>query len=563
MRLNSSNWLISILIVFLIIAFIYINHTEYENHKNEILDYYNNTIVKSIKSHLEHAFKFNEITIENHQIILDSVAKSILKETLDHYTNLEEVAFIALQSSDEIIYLNSDNKSILEHLPKITNEEIITLQNKNSPNVLKYQISNQQIYEIRSALDINLQTPLILRLGLDYQKINQSNNDNILNLVLMTIFLLIVLVLFLNFQDIIVNRPEPLHHNHMVINIFKKIADNHSNGIIFVNPNNKIVIFNSAAESITGLTSKAVIMNDYFEVFPNDYFCLEEVLTNNKSKELTHTHLITESGKTLDVLYSTSILNINNEYNGALISILDYSKFLKSEKQKASLRNIESLAKLAQGIIRSYLNKINQIYLAFQSLPTSNVEQNETLTKFGDIVLSNILDLEALSKEFQEFARFPKLTYTLVVINDVIEQILQSCKQICRNKQINFRKNYQPYISFYTDYKIFYEILSILVENSVESIDTEGEIIFSADFSIDTITLTITDNGCGIPQDVQNNLYNPFNTTKKGHLGFGLAKVNKYIILLEGQISYQTNENKGTTFKIILPNKKEFKISEK
>jgi len=212
--------------------------------------------------------------------------------------------------------------------------------------------------------------------------------------------------------------------------------------------------------------------------------------------------------------------------------------------------------------VRAYLNKINQIYWAFQSYELNTTNTNESLTKFHDIVLSNILDLESLSKEFQDFARIPKFKYSFVVVDEVCEQIIQSCKPIYRNKKINFRKNYQPYISFYTDYKIFYEIINILVENSIESIDSEGDIIISAEFSIEEVTISITDNGCGIPKDIQNNLYNPFNTSKKGHLGFGLAKVYKYITLLDGQLSYQTNENTGTTFKLIFPNKKELKISE-
>lgn len=562
MRLKLSNWLISLGIIILISSLFYINYYELEEYKKQTSKYYNNLIVNSIENHLENAFQSNQITIENHQIILDSIAKSIFKETLKYHLNNQDVAYIALQTSDEMICINSDNKLINLNLPKITKEDFIVLHNKNNPEVFQFNMSDQQMLEIRSAIKLNLQKPLILRIGINYQQMQDIQNSHFLNSILMTIFLLIVVLLFINFQDILNKRPEPLYTNQTIINTFKKIAEKTVSGIIFINPNKKIIIFNSAAESITGISSKAVLMNDYFEIFPNDYFNLEEVFATNKSKELTHMNLINENGKNIDILYSASIINFDNEFNGVLISILDYSKLNKSEIKQASIKNIESLSKLAKGIVRAYLNKINQIYLAFQSYELNTTNSNESLTKFHDIVLSNILDLESLSKEFQDFARIPKFKYSFVVVDEVCEQIIQSCKPIYRNKKINFRKNYQPYISFYTDYKIFYEIINILVENSIESIDSEGDIIISAEFSIEEVTISITDNGCGIPKDIQNNLYNPFNTSKKGHLGFGLAKVYKYITLLDGQLSYQTNENTGTTFKLIFPNKKELKISE-
>lgn len=76
----------------------------------------------------------------------------------------------------------------------------------------------------------------------------------------------------------------------------------------------------------------------------------------------------------------------------------------------------------------------------------------------------------------------------------------------------------------------------------------------------DSIVLKITDNGCGIPKEVEKDLFTPFITHKKNGTGLGLSIVQRIAQAHNGQITY-TSGNSGTCFSLILPIKKTASIN--
>src|SRR5207249_9871693 len=67
------------------------------------------------------------------------------------------------------------------------------------------------------------------------------------------------------------------------------------------------------------------------------------------------------------------------------------------------------------------------------------------------------------------------------------------------------------------------------------------------------VELRVSDTGAGIPQDRLGKIFLPFYTTKPKGTGLGLALVHKIVLLHNGRIDVESQERKGTTFRISLP----------
>jgi len=67
------------------------------------------------------------------------------------------------------------------------------------------------------------------------------------------------------------------------------------------------------------------------------------------------------------------------------------------------------------------------------------------------------------------------------------------------------------------------------------------------------ISLSIEDNGNGIPEDKLEKIFEPNFTTKSSGTGLGLAMVKRMIEDYKGEISIRSKEGKGTTLMVILP----------
>jgi signal transduction histidine kinase len=67
------------------------------------------------------------------------------------------------------------------------------------------------------------------------------------------------------------------------------------------------------------------------------------------------------------------------------------------------------------------------------------------------------------------------------------------------------------------------------------------------------VILEMADNGGGIPLDVQKRLFDPFFTTKEGGTELGLPIATRIIEMHGGELRYETELQRGTTFQVILP----------
>ena len=69
----------------------------------------------------------------------------------------------------------------------------------------------------------------------------------------------------------------------------------------------------------------------------------------------------------------------------------------------------------------------------------------------------------------------------------------------------------------------------------------------------DRVIVSISDNGTGIPEELQKNLFTPNFTTKSSGMGLGLSIVKKYAESANGRIWFISETDKGTVFYVELP----------
>ena len=67
------------------------------------------------------------------------------------------------------------------------------------------------------------------------------------------------------------------------------------------------------------------------------------------------------------------------------------------------------------------------------------------------------------------------------------------------------------------------------------------------------VQINITDNGEGIPPDMQHKIFTPNFTTKSSGTGLGLAMCKSIVEQAHGHIWFETEQGKGTTFHVVLP----------
>jgi signal transduction histidine kinase len=96
-------------------------------------------------------------------------------------------------------------------------------------------------------------------------------------------------------------------------------------------------------------------------------------------------------------------------------------------------------------------------------------------------------------------------------------------------------------------------ILVNLATNAIQAMPNGGNLTVKAFQENTNISITVTDNGVGIPDEIKPKLFQPLMTTKSKGQGFGLAVVKRLVEAQGGAITFESKVGVGTQFKITFP----------
>jgi len=98
-------------------------------------------------------------------------------------------------------------------------------------------------------------------------------------------------------------------------------------------------------------------------------------------------------------------------------------------------------------------------------------------------------------------------------------------------------------------------VVTNLVKNAIQAISSDKipKIVINVGHSNGDVIITVADNGSGIEEENKNRVFEPKFTTKTSGMGLGLAMVKNIVETYKGDISFVTEKDMGTTFKVIFP----------
>jgi two-component system, NtrC family, nitrogen regulation sensor histidine kinase NtrY len=107
----------------------------------------------------------------------------------------------------------------------------------------------------------------------------------------------------------------------------------------------------------------------------------------------------------------------------------------------------------------------------------------------------------------------------------------------------------------YADRNHVTRVINNLLKNAIQAIpdDRKGEVKMELSQQGRNAILKVMDNGTGIPLDIQEKVFSPNFSTKNSGTGLGLAICKNIIEGFKGDIYFETEQDKGTTFYVELP----------
>lgn len=229
-------------------------------------------------------------------------------------------------------------------------------------------------------------------------------------------------------------------------------------------------------------------------------------------------------------------------------------------RQLVSTEKLASLGQLAAGIAHELNNPLGTILL-YAGLIERKAGDSPQIASDIDLVQKETQRCKRIVAGLLDFARQNRVRFSSCRLNELAAEVIEKSFDVAslaaRNIILSIDESEAP-IDADIDRDQMMQVLVNLVQNGIEALGDRGgsvKVSLLPSESRDRVRIAVSDNGCGIPTEDFERVFQPFFTTKSIGRGTGLGLAIAYGIVKmhHGSIWFESAPGKGATFFIELP----------
>lgn len=330
-------------------------------------------------------------------------------------------------------------------------------------------------------------------------------------------------------------------------------------GLVTTDRAQRILTFNNAASSITGVPRADAIGQPVVEVLqlPRDLAqALDTGLQGASSKRLESVYQTNDGRGRIELGFGVTHLETPDGRAGFLITFQDVTDLKRLERDARRKQRLAAVGEMAAGIAHEIRNPLASMSGSMQLL-REELPLNEEQAQLMDIVLRESERLNGTIGSFLAYARPQRLA----VRRFDVRRVLCDTAVLLRNSA-DVRDTHVIEVSV-PDHELWYEadegqitqIVWNLATNGLRAMSDGGRLCLRGSAGRDGrgIVLQVEDNGIGIPPEELDGLFQPFRGNFAKGTGLGLAIVHRIVSDYQGELQVNSKVGVGTTISVSLP----------
>jgi two-component system sensor histidine kinase FlrB len=242
---------------------------------------------------------------------------------------------------------------------------------------------------------------------------------------------------------------------------------------------------------------------------------------------------------------------------GQILLLTDVTEMRQLQDRLNHQQRLASMGEMAASLAHQIRTPLASALLYSSNLKRQKLD-DEARLRFSGKIFERLRYLESLVNDMLLFARGEKIDQQPVLITELLVDIENQldARLSASQTQLAVSNNCQQALVSGNPKMLSSAILN-LVDNAIQAMSqaeqAQSQITMRAECEAQDILIAIEDNGPGIALDKQQEVFNPFFTTRSDGTGLGLAVVKAIIHAHQGSIDLHSQPGEGCTFTICLP----------
>ena len=241
---------------------------------------------------------------------------------------------------------------------------------------------------------------------------------------------------------------------------------------------------------------------------------------------------------------------------GQILLITDVTEKRQLEDKLGRYHRLSAMGQMAASLAHQIRTPAASAILYLSNLRRSG-KNPEAVEKYADKVHEQLCHIEAMVRDMLAYAKGGQVPQaTIFTPQDLIDALKRAVQtQLDQAGVALIVQNRDSYLRLKGNREAFVGALINLVMNSVHAASEAPlriELHFTR-YDSNTISITVKDNGVGIPIEIQETVFDPFVTTRPQGTGLGLAVVKSIVEKHGGEIKLEPHQGRGTSITMKVP----------
>src|SRR5271166_258652 len=332
-----------------------------------------------------------------------------------------------------------------------------------------------------------------------------------------------------------------------------QIMETLQDGLVLFTSDTRVVLVSASAERFIGRARGEILGNPVESAFSDatklglivlDSFALHQPIPQREIE--------LDNGRRIQI--TLDFIAERGERIGALLTMRDAESVRRIENEIELSRRLAAIGRLTSGVAHEVKNPINAIVVHLELLREKMRDVDPDTRRHMDIIGSEIHRLDRVVETLVDFNRPVDLRLSSFDLRRLVDEVamLASPEAALLGVKVETHLGSDA-LPVKADNDLVKQALLNVVLNGVQAMAQGGTLSIVARRDDAAASIEVQDQGCGIPPEIRDKVFNLYFTTKKAGSGIGLAMSYRVLQMHSGSLDFTTQMGLGTTFRLFLP----------
>ncbi|MFJ9500440.1 PAS domain S-box protein [Brevibacillus centrosporus] len=336
---------------------------------------------------------------------------------------------------------------------------------------------------------------------------------------------------------------------------YQSLMTYNADGVTAIDLTGAYIEVNPVFERMTGYRKEELLQLSYSDLLGEDEVAQAGRIWDSFVKEgapfTLSSKLVHKEGHLIEVATHNIPIIVNREVTGYFTIWRDTSGQKQTDEILRQSEKLAAVGQLAAAVAHEVRNPLTSLkgftQLLQHQFPTAD-------QSYFDIMKGELERIELISGELLVLAKPKPERFEQRCVNQIVNDVALLLESQANMSAVEIELSLESELPpIFCDENQLKQVFVNIMKNGIESMKDGGKMKIASQRRAQHLSLSFTDEGCGIPKEKLDKIGDPFYTTKEQGTGLGMMITQKIIQHHKGVMQFESEVGKGTTVTVLLP----------